>query len=348
MRRYLLWIGATLLALTASPSGWADSPVSPVTDPSPVKEEEVASESDSLKYRVDLSKLESPEWKETIDRITVTPGFKAGHSSATVLRVILEGAEPLISADAAPSEGPTVNGVKIRITGPGGTSVSIDLGEDQPAVSPPSMRGRVPISAQSIKLNSLDMFPGGGGMFRDLNSGDFLIVEHINSSRRRGGKDPVDIKTTTHGQIKLWIPVPARGELGVYGDVILPKIDPSLLGRIVADVRSPEGIQPRPEMLSVGLVTVGGVYGDGFKMNADHVATSGLLGPGVYPVLLPTAETAGTPTNRWHIRVEPGSITYLTFFDRGEGPIELQSTQTIRPDKTDEEKTAVLRKFLSE
>lgn len=334
-----------LLTTIATTSVWAE-PIPP--DVAPANGAEAKTEETALQYKADLSKLDSPEWKGAIERITSTPGFKAGHANATLLRVILEGDEPPALVDATQLEGPTVNGVKVRITGPGGAAVSIDLGGSSSVEPRPHLEGRAPIAAQSIKLNSLDMFPGGGGMFRDLNSGDFLIVEHINSSRRRGGKDPLEIKTATHGQLEAWIPVPARGELGVYGDIVLPRIDPKLRGRIVADVRSPDGVRPRPEVLSVGLVTVGGMYGDSFKMNADHVATSGLLGPGVYPVLLPTAETSGTPTNRWPVRVEPGSITYLTFLDRGEGPIELQSTQTIRPDKTNEEKTAVLRQFLSE
>ena len=291
--------------------------------------------------RVDTSTVGDPAWRRAIESITATPAIKSGRTPVTLVRVILEGDPPVEATEPSP-ELPSVNGVRIRITGPGG--VSIDIVGQQPDAPSNVQTPRAPIQVRSTKLNELSSFPQGGGMFRELGSGDFVIVEHINSTARRGGKDPVHIRTASHGQIDLWVPVPPRGELGVYGDVILPRIESSQMGRIVADIRSPNGVSPRAQRLEVGLVTVGGPYGQRFEMTHDHVAVTGLLAPGRYPILLPTDETPGTRTNRWEVTIEPGGVTYLTFYDPGEGEIRLQSTQTVRPENAN--RAEVLRALL--
>lgn len=309
------------------------------------RETPVAPDAEPPNWRVELDKLDSPAWKLAIERITQTNFFKSGHGQATLVRVILEGEEPEES-ETPLFESPQVNGVHIRVTGGAGFETYPyrhgNKGVRGSAPQPQTQEAQV--MAGSTKLNMLDSFPGGGGMYENLNSGDFLIVEHYNSNRRRGGKDPLQIATTTHGQAELWVPVLPRGELGVFGDVVLSRVDRSQYGRIIADVRSPGEARPRPEVLQVGLVTVGGPYGVKYEMTADGIATSRLMAPGKYRILLPTNETHGTPTNRWTVEVKPGSVTYLTFTDPGEGEIRLDAQKIFNPASTPEPAAEALEK----
>jgi hypothetical protein len=64
---------------------------------------------------------------------------------------------------------------------------------------------------------------GGGGQFRDVQSGEFLFIQHINSARRRNGSDPLVLKSTTRGTNTVWVPVPLRDRLGIVGNVVMKK-----------------------------------------------------------------------------------------------------------------------------
>ena len=78
----------------------------------------------------------------------------------------------------------------------------------------------------------------GGGRYQQIRSGGFVLLDHVNTTRRRQGKDPVEIGTFSHYRPTIWVPVPPRGMPGVLGDVILSPFPAERMGRIVATVSS--------------------------------------------------------------------------------------------------------------
>lgn len=149
---------------------------------------------------------------------------------------------------------------------------------------------------------------GGGGMYRQIRSGDFVLVEHINSSRRKEGRDPVEIGTFAHDRAMLWLDVPDRGKLGVHGDVKLKPCADDQMGRIVVTVEGDAGLEVRTFRL--GPIAVGGPYGRSIKFGTDRKCSTGPIAPGSYKILLPDFDMV---KSRWTVTVEPGMTTQLRF-----------------------------------
>ncbi len=80
------------------------------------------------------------------------------------------------------------------------------------------------IKAQAAKTKKLTpQYHGGGSAFEQKRSGDFLFIEHINSNRRKDGRDPLVVESPTRGTETVWIDVPTRDELGIVGDIRIKK-----------------------------------------------------------------------------------------------------------------------------
>lgn len=260
-------------------------------------------------FEVDTTKLDTRAWKHAIERLTSVPAVQQGATSVTLLRVLLEGSEAPLQQQPTDAEQPTVNGVELFIAG-----ASVKAAQPERKV--------VNVQLTSTKLNTLDSFPGGGGMYRNAGHGDFILVEHINSTRRRGGRDPVQVRSFTHHHADLWVTVPPRGQVGVLGDVVLKRATPSELGRIVADVRG----RPTAQNLQVGAITVGGPYGRSYKLSEGGLGGTDLLAPGVYNVLLPDFDRS---KSRWEVVVPPGGVAYLLFAAQSTSQVNLIQKQNI-------------------
>ena len=160
---------------------------------------------------------------------------------------------------------------------------------------------------------------GGGGLFKQIRSGDFVLVEHINSSRRRQGRDPVEIGTLSHHRPTIWVEVPPRGTLGVLGDVIISPFPEEKMGRIVATVASASEQPLSIRQFCFGPVAVGGPYGKAAPFDSEHVCDTGLITPGEYKILLPDFDVV---KSRWTVNVSPGNVTYLRFLARSQRQVE--------------------------
>ncbi len=275
---------------------------------SPALGELVATESEAEPARADLSAIGSPAWQAAIAKATSYPPLSAGHGQITLLRIILEDESLTVPTQPEMPARPIVNGVQLFIPG-----MTIEMGAPFASKNPhpPIIGPAKTVQLTSNKLLGFTDFPNGGGRFREVHHGSFVIVEHINSASRKGDKDLVEIGSFTHGNTQIWVPVPPRGELGILGDVILKRTAPQRLGRIVAEIVDPllEG-QLKLGALLVGSKVVGGSFGLAYKFSKQGVTASDRLSPGDYKILLPAFDVA---RSRWEVTVEPGKVTYLQF-----------------------------------
>lgn len=63
-------------------------------------------------------------------------------------------------------------------------------------------------------------YSGGGGRFRDVSHGGFVLVQHISTSRAQGA-DPIVLRSLYRGMATIQVPVPTRDVLQVVGDVVV-------------------------------------------------------------------------------------------------------------------------------
>ena len=57
------------------------------------------------------------------------------------------------------------------------------------------------VRVDATKLKALTgKYDGGGRQFREVRSGEFVFIEHVKTSRRRKGKDPVVLQSPTRGK----------------------------------------------------------------------------------------------------------------------------------------------------
>ena len=81
------------------------------------------------------------------------------------------------------------------------------------------------IRCDITKLKALSPeYNGGGGQFRDVQSGGFLFIQHIKSTRRVNGSDPLVLKSSARGTNTVWVPVPSLDKLGLVGDILVHSI----------------------------------------------------------------------------------------------------------------------------
>lgn len=175
-----------------------------------------------------------------------------------------------------------------------------------------------PIQLTSTKL-VLPQDGSGGGLYQQIKNGDFILVEHINSARRKDEKDPVEIGSFTHQRATVWVDVPPRGKLGVLGDVILAPVAVEKMGRIVANTESDSRRPIKMRQIRIGPIAVGGPYGEALPLGLNVSADTGKIAPGTYKILLPDFDMA---KSRWTVEVRPGEVTQLQFLAHSQREIE--------------------------
>ncbi len=175
-----------------------------------------------------------------------------------------------------------------------------------------------PIQLTSTKL-VLPQDGSGGGLYQQIKNGDFILVEHINSARRKNEKDPVEIGSFTHQRATVWVDVPPRGKLGVLGDVILPPVPTEKMGRIVAIAQSDSRRPINVRQLRIGPIAVGGPYGETLPFRLNVPADTGKIAPGTYKILAPDFDMV---KSRWTVEVRPGEVTQLQFLAHSQRQIE--------------------------
>ena len=174
-----------------------------------------------------------------------------------------------------------------------------------------------------LQLTSTKLvLPGksGGGMYQQIRSGDFVLIEHINSSRRQDGRDPVEIGSLGHHRATVWVDVPPRGTLGVLGDVVLSPVPKKNTGRIAVTVRGKAREPLKITNFRFGPIVVGGSYGETIPFDSDGVCDTGRIAPGEYKVLLPDFDVV---KSRWTVKVLPGRVTRLNFVARSQQQVSL-------------------------
>ena len=126
-------------------------------------------------------------------------------------------------------------------------------------------------------------------------------LEHINSTARRNGRDPITLGTNSSGKIKLWVDVCRIRVLGVVGDVILPHRPDEETG--ILSIRVETDTPAQKMKVAIGSVVVGGPFGETHEFDA----ASGFrlrLASGNYKLLLPQFDLKA---NRWDVEIEPKS-----------------------------------------
>jgi len=174
------------------------------------------------------------------------------------------------------------------------------------------------IQAQATKLKQLtEKYYGGGGEYRVVNSGGFIFFQHINSTRRQDGRDPVTVGAPAHGRTRLWADVPSNGTLGVLGDVILRRYPIEEMGRLVTTIEQPPGV--KATRLVLGPVVVGGPYGNKFAIEEGGRCDTGRLAPGTYKILFPEFDMR---KSRWFVNIAPRTVTHVKFVAHSQNELE--------------------------
>lgn len=299
-------------------------------------------------WRVTREGLDSLIWQQAIERATQHKALQVGAGEFTLLRVLLEGVEPITpkylaegqrrelalneefirqnqSTDRTPGSDvvsavrtvalPVVNSDSSRAVNGVRLFFPESVGEPVLNLNVPSQPTKTDIvQVTSTKVVSLQELSGGGA-FRETANGDFILIEHINSTRRVNDRDPVRIGSFTHHVADFMVPVPPRGQLGILGDVVLSRPQSEAMGRIELDLRFVgndwKSVSPQPKyQLQLGPCVVGGAYGVTREFNHDYQCDTGLLPPGEYKLLLADFDVV---KSRWTVTVKPGQVTRLRF-----------------------------------
>jgi hypothetical protein len=326
-------------------------------------------------WRVSRAEFDSQIWQQAIHRATQHKALQVGAGEFTLLRVVLEGVEPVTPkylVEAQRRDGALNDEVSRRgqdtdhprngeVAEPPSPARTVPLpipiaessravngvrlffpeavGEPTPRISPPPRISPLPtkqdiVQVTSTKVVSLEEL-SGGGMFRELANGDFILIEHINSTRRTEGRDPLRIGSFTHHEADFLVPVPPRGQLGILGDVILSRPQPESMGKIELDLRfvGNEWKTHKPlskYRLQLGPCVVDGPYGVTREFNHDYQCDTGLLPPGEYNLLLADFDVV---KSRWTVTIKPGQITRIRFEARSPKIVRLtEETWMKRPD----------------
>ena len=274
---------------------------------------------------LDLSQIDSPAWKSAIELMSKRPAVRAGNAQSSLLRVILKDVSaPEAPADARVRPQRVVNGVRLFVIG-------------EPAMPNPRMIASASaqenlIHVSSTKLLSLDP-EDGGGMLKELHSGDFVVVEHINSTRRKDGRDPVQVGSWTHRHADLWVPVPPRGDLGVLGDLVLERVPAEEMGRVIVELDTSAVPGGSFGSMHFGPIFTGGIFGRVYQATESGIAGSNRVSPGSYFLAMPGIKEK---PGHWPVTVKPGETVYLRFRWNKERVLELVQTATLPPRAVDQ------------
>ena len=164
------------------------------------------------------------------------------------------------------------------------------------------------IQAQATKLMSLAERYGGGS-FRNLKNGDFLVLEHVNNHHRQNNRDPLALASTRHGRAEVMIPVPEPGTIQAYGDITLSKAPCSELATLQLNIDN-NGVDKQVSSIRLGPITVGGPYGEKFICNDPGFCEIDNIAPGPYWLLFDRFNPA---QSRWELNLETGEILEMNF-----------------------------------
>lgn len=86
---------------------------------------------------------------------------------------------------------------------------------------PKSDHERLRVDATKLKDLTPEYY-GGGGRFRDVASGGFVLIQHLpNGASSVNGTAPVVLRSLYRGMATIQIPIPTRDVLQVVGDVVV-------------------------------------------------------------------------------------------------------------------------------
>lgn len=92
---------------------------------------------------------------------------------------------------------------------------------------PKSDHERLRVDATKLKELTPE-YSGGGGRFRDVASGGFVLMQHLpNGASSVNGTAPIIFRSLYRGMATIQIPIPARDVLQVVGDVVVHSRAPS-------------------------------------------------------------------------------------------------------------------------
>jgi hypothetical protein len=185
------------------------------------------------------------------------------------------------------------------------------------------------IQLTATKLVRLDQ-NGGGGTYQQLSHGDFVLIEHIGSTARKNGRDLLKVGTVAHGQFAIRVPVPAKGSLGVLGDLILSEASVAEKGVLEATVAT-QGVPGISKDLSMrlGPIAVGGPYGYSIPFGRSDQSDIGgqtpriVLAPGTYKIAMLDFDTV---KSRFTVEVESGERVAIRFDAKSEKVVEMSRT----------------------
>jgi hypothetical protein len=96
---------------------------------------------------------------------------------------------------------------------------------------------RVGEDVQAVGTKLDDPADGGGGRYREIGSGGFVLVEHIARAGSQG-HDQIELGALAHGVTRLPLTIPAPGSVAVLGDVVLARVRPEHAGHLEIHVES--------------------------------------------------------------------------------------------------------------
>jgi len=149
-------------------------------------------------------------------------------------------------------------------------------------------------------------YNGGGGAFRAVQNGEFVLWEHSNSTKRKHNKDPIKVGNLRSGVTELWFPVPSKGDLRVLGDILVYPALGSQRGQLQIRIRK-TGIA-RTTAVVIGPVVVGGPYGTKYPLSEDGESKLIPLPSGKYKILFSDFDTG---KGRWDFTIRSGMTTRL-------------------------------------
>ncbi|MCP4696186.1 MAG: hypothetical protein GY862_04970 [Gammaproteobacteria bacterium] len=159
-----------------------------------------------------------------------------------------------------------------------------------------------------------------GGIYHEVVNGGFVLVEHLESARRKENKDPVNIGAFVHARPELWVDVPRPGELALLGDVMLRRPPKQKMGRLAVTVTAPAAIAQGLKHLLISPLAVGGGYGKRLRFDTNRHCDTGEITSGSYQIVLPDFDYL---ESRRTVNVSAGKVTHLEFSVRLQEHIEL-------------------------